>query len=47
MVIEDPQTGEAQLGLGIYYLDLAITNIDERDTPSINMGIIGDLAVMF
>ena len=46
-VIEDPVTGRAELGFGIYYMDLTKINIDERDLPSNTMGIVGDLAVMF
>jgi hypothetical protein len=47
IVIEDPVSGRAELGLAVYYLDLDKINIDERDLPSNTMGIVGDLAVMF
>ena len=46
-VIEDPVTGRAELGFGIYYMDITKINIDETDLPSNTMGIVGDLAVMF
>jgi hypothetical protein len=46
-VVEDPVTGRAELGFGIYYMDLAKINIEETDLPSNTMGIVGDLAVMF
>jgi len=46
-IIEDPVTGRAELGFGIYYLDLSKINIDETGSPSDNTGIVGDLAVMF
>ena len=46
-VIEDPVTGRAELGFGIYYMDVSKINIDETDLPSNTMGIVGDLAVMF
>jgi hypothetical protein len=46
-VIEDPVTGRAELGFGIYYMDVTKINIDETDLPSNTMGIVGDLAVMF
>jgi hypothetical protein len=47
MVIEDPVTGEAQLGLGVYYLDLTKVNVTLTSGPSDTMGLQGDLAVMF
>lgn len=43
-VIEDPDTGEAQLGFGIYYLDLTKIN---GTGPGSNMGVQGDIAVVF
>ena len=46
-VIEDPVTGRAELGFGIYYMDLSKINIEETDIPADTMGIVGDLAVMF
>jgi hypothetical protein len=46
-VVEDPVTGRAELGFGIYYMDLGKINIEETDLPADSMGIIGDLAVMF
>ena len=44
IVIEDPVTGEAQLGLGVYYLDKTKIN---GTGPGSNMGVQGDLAVVF
>ena len=46
-VIEDPVTGRAELGFGIYYMDIGKINIAETDLPADSMGIVGDLAVMF
>jgi hypothetical protein len=46
-VVEDPVTGRAELGFGIYYMDLEKINISEQSIPSDTMGIVGDLAVMF
>lgn len=47
MVIEDPVTGEAQLGMAVYYLDLTKVNVTLTSGPSDTMGVQGDLAVMF
>lgn len=47
MVIEDPVSGEAQLGMAVYYLDLAKVNVTLTSGPSDTMGVQGDLAVMF
>lgn len=44
VVIEDPISGEAQLGFGIYYLDLQKIN---GTGPGANMGVQGDIAVVF
>jgi len=44
IVIEDPDTGEAQLGLAVYYLDLQKIN---GTGPGANMGVQGDIAVVF
>lgn len=46
MVIEDPVTGEAQLGMAVYYLDVTKVN-DPLDQPFNSMGVQGDLAVIF
>lgn len=46
-VIEDPITGRAELGFGIYYMDIGKINIAETEIPADSMGIVGDLAVMF
>ena len=46
MVIEDPVTGEAQLGMAVYYLDVTKVN-DPLDQPFNTMGVQGDLAVIF
>ena len=45
MVIEDPVTGEAQLGMAVYYLDTAKINVTVK--PDDSMGVQGDLAVWF
>jgi hypothetical protein len=47
MVIEDPVSGEAQLGMAVYYLDLTKVNVTLTSGPSDTMGVQGDLAVMF
>jgi hypothetical protein len=47
MVIEDPVSGEAQLGMAVYYLDLTKVNVTLASGPSDTMGVQGDLAVMF
>jgi hypothetical protein len=47
MVIEDPVTGEALLGMAVYYLDLTKVNVTLTSGPSDTMGVLGDLAVMF
>ena len=47
MVIEDPVSGEAQLGMAVYYLDLTKVNVTLTSGPSNDMGVQGDLAVMF
>lgn len=44
MVIEDPVSGEAQLGMAVYYLDSTQVN---TTTPSNTMGVQGDLVVVF
>jgi len=44
MVIEDPVSGEAQLGMAVYYLDNTQVN---TTTPSNTMGVQGDLVVVF
>ena len=44
MVIEDPVSGEAQLGMAVYYLDNTKVN---TTTPSNTMGVQGDLVVVF
>lgn len=44
MVIEDPVSGEAQLGMAVYYLDSTKVN---TTTPSNTMGVQGDLVVVF
>lgn len=45
MLIEDPVTGEAQLGMAVYYLDTAKINVTVK--PDDSMGVQGDLAVWF
>jgi hypothetical protein len=47
MVIEDPVSGEAQLGMAVYYLDLTKVNVTLTSGPADSMGVQGDLAVMF
>ncbi len=47
MIIEDPVSGEAQLGMAVYYLDLTKVNVTLTSGPSDTMGVQGDLAVMF
>lgn len=44
MVIEDPVTGEAQLGFGIYYLDTSIAN---TTVPSPDTGVLGDITLVY
>jgi hypothetical protein len=44
IVIEDPETGEAQLGFAVYYLDTQKIN---GTGPGANMGAQGDIAVVF
>jgi hypothetical protein len=44
MVIEDPVSGEAQLGMAVYYLDNTQVN---TTNPSNTMGVQGDLVVVF
>ena len=44
IVIEDPETGEAQLGFAVYYLDTEKIN---GTGPGVNMGAQGDIAVVF
>jgi hypothetical protein len=46
MVIEDPVSGEAQLGLGIYYLDYS-GGKSNVSTPVTEMGVQGDIALVF
>jgi hypothetical protein len=50
MVVEDPVSGEAQLGLGIYYLDVTGGKAPTyllTGPPSNTMGVPGDLTVIF
>ena len=47
MVIEDPVTGRAELGMAVYYLDLTKVNATLASGPSNTAGVQGDLAVMF
>ena len=52
MVVEDPVTGRAELGLGVYYLD--VTSSPQKaptyyltNPPFDTMGVLGDLCVVF
>jgi hypothetical protein len=52
MLVEDPVSGEVQLGLGVYYLD--VTSVPEKaptyyltNPPFNSMGVPGDIAVVF
>jgi len=44
MVVEDPVSGEAQLGLGIYYLDTSIAN---TTVPAPTTGVLGDITLVY